>query len=212
VGVVPQGRFALGDIDLNAVHNMALYEPTDTSINLDYIQMSGKARVTDFVQTGVLSLSGFTISSKALQLLQKYNLCAHQTIPVVLEYRKKKYDNYQWFQFAEDNTKDIVFPESVLMTFRNIPVEIPGWDYDYRNVDVNNYDEFFKFYKEQKDALSFFTAKKLTLQKKLSDRDMIILRGFQRLAMITGRLKKAIEESKVSGMEFKAVPFEVKFV
>jgi hypothetical protein len=211
VGVVPQTRVALGEIDLNEVHNKKLYEPTDTSLNLNYIQLADKARLTDFVSTGILGRDGFMISDKAWQVLKKHNLCVHQVIPAVLELRNKKHENYQWLHFAEDNSKGIVFSESVLMTFKNTPIEIPGWNYDYQKVDAKDHEEFFRF-SQQKSSLRLFTAERLTFQKELADRDMIILRGFERPAIVSDRLKDAIENGKVTGMEFKAVPFAVQFV
>jgi hypothetical protein len=210
VGTVPQDTVPSGGIDLNAVHNKKLFEPTDTTLNLNYIPLAAKAKLTDFVCSGMLGRDGFLISDKAWKVLQKHTLCVHQIIPAVLEFKNKKYDNYQWLHFAEDNTREMIFEESVLMTFSYINVDIPGWDYDYQKFIVKDHDELLRFY-SQKSGVRSVTAEKVTLHKKLAERDMLILRGFVHLAIVTERLKEALEESKLNGMEFKAVPFAVQF-
>jgi hypothetical protein len=210
VGTVPQDKVALGQIDLNAVHNKKLFEPTDPTLELNYIQLADKAKLTDFICSGILGRDGFLISDKACEILQKHALCAYQIIPAVLEFKNKKLHNYQWLHFAEDNTREMIFEESVLMTFKYINIDIPGWDYDYQRFTVSNHDELLKFY-AQKSGVRSVTAEKVTLKKKLAERDMLVLRGFVHLVIVTQRLKEALEKNKLNGMEFKAVPFAVQF-
>ena len=121
----------------NSIYNMPYKTFPTTAPNLNGLQLSPKAKLTDILGC-IFITRGLIINKRVKEILDNFNLPKHQFYPIVLHKGKKKMTDFFWFYYIFNIENHIDFEKSLfyettvsLRSDLKMPVQIKNID-DYR--------------------------------------------------------------------------------
>lgn len=208
VGITPQSEGMVDDYNKDAkdsVFNMCPYEIPKFHPNFDAIQLSKKAKLTDWLDDPFGSSGpGMTVSKKFKAVLSLFNLCKHEYYRVNILHKGAMVGDYWYLRLGEtledlgcidfQKTKFICKPEFAWMDEQ--PIEL----------DIQNTDDLLKTVKEQLSLNPMFVVvpdSKLYLNDHFDQNMDFFYFRFSHTYIASERLKLEIEKSKITAVEFK---------
>jgi len=179
----------------NSIYNV-YNEMPDFTPNLNYLEVHNNAKLTDVVSASITS-KGFIVNDKVKIILESFNLPLHKFFPATLAHKGVLNDNFYWFFYSGDLSDFI----------------------DYSNTDfllVDSFGERKEISINSKKDLKTIYNNTSTLNKIRSTgikyKDSIKLDLFEsHLAdsrtFISDKLKRILEENKVTGIQITPVTF-----
>lgn len=174
--------------------------------NLNFFKVDDKAKITDFISTGLINATGFIVNEKIKSLLDNYNIAEHMYFPARL-YHKNKLINAYWLHFTKDYTPTINFQKS---TFNLLsPITWDVWSTLETNLKFSNLTSLIESHKE-KDSLDQFFPNELTINSK----NQIHILSFQYLGtrvLISDFLLNRLKKENITGYEVSKNSITVNF-
>ncbi len=170
----------------------------DEATILPSYKLNFRAKQTDMLSTSFLDSGCLLISKKFLNLLQDFNLPAHQIFPVKLLHRKKIIDEYVLlsFVFKEEYLKYIIWDQSIFYKTKNFNQDL------IEAFKVNNIEEMKVLSKEiENEGFGFLPKPKVVFPKEF-DLFKYCFYPMPSDIFCQEKLKNEIENKSISGVDF----------
>lgn len=140
---------------------------------------------------------GWYISDRFKNLLDKFSIASHHYYATKLLYKGEKYD-YWIFRYSVEPSKNVDFAKSIFYVkeTNELVEEIPSWD------------EFLLIRRKYRKELSKTLVLKKGVYHTYFDFAYNIIEGD---LLVSEKLKTAIQEAGLVGLEFKEFDYEVEF-
>ena len=185
----------------NSIHQLAEDVP-QFSPNLDHFVLHRSAKPTDLVSNGLTGF-GFIVSDRFKKVLLCFNLPAHEFYPAKILHNRTWLTNYYWLQIGAGMMIDLVDYKASEFYVRNIAKIFKS---ELGSVEVFSKGDFENKRQElkSKDSNLAMWAKKIVMNNSFSkELDMFSMTRFNADTFISDRLKKVIDEAKLTGLEVK---------
>ncbi len=182
----------------NSYRNLKHHTFPEFIPNLSAFQLHKKAKLTDFVST-VNPYFGFLLNERTKQLLDRFKLPPHKFYDADIQQNNKIHNAYFLFHFISDFSDKIDFNKTIFYL----------WDTfeESESFQVSNVDELKKKYKSVSSLVSIKSHKIVFQKRHTFDFDIFRLSFFDTSTYISQRLKTALEEANITGIEI--VPTDV---
>lgn len=164
---------------------------------LDGLKLSGRAKKTDVLSTFLVSLP--LVDEKVVNILKNFNLAEHRLLPAKVTRGDKTYD------YAAVCMRD-------MMRFVNFPLcEFYKRELSEAGRDRSTWRKWepFQSYEEYRAACNKeywdydYVVTKIVMNKDFpAEVDLFTLCSFYNYALISEELRKALEEAKVTGIQY----------
>ena len=168
--------------------------------DLDYFVVHGKAKLTDLLSVSTVD-GGFLISPRFKILLEKFNVVNHRFYSGRLLY-KKEFHNFYWLHIISNFTSFVDYPKSTFFVYQN-------YTHNLGYVPIESEDDFkikkAKLKKDNPDKTITIWAEKIRLNNNFNKSiDLFTIGTFDRHYYVSDRLKKAIENEKITGCNIQS--------
>jgi hypothetical protein len=85
----------------NSVHKFSYDALPEFEPNFNTVIIHGHAKLTDLLSSAPIINTGFLVSARLRELLERFALPLHRFYPVPMTHRKKPVDGYCWLQLPE---------------------------------------------------------------------------------------------------------------
>lgn len=184
----------------NAIFSISKHRTSfpDYTPNLDGIMLSGTAKKTDFVSDS-FGL-GYIMSTKAKEIIEKYNLCSHRFYSLGLYIRKVKHDYYLLRELS-DYSESVDYRKSTFVEYDIASGEKNG---EVKLISKTDFLEKREKLKKEKERESLtISGEKIIMNKDFEkDLDFFIIRWIDASTYVSERLMNDIIANGLTGWEF----------
>ena len=171
-----------------------------SSPNIQKFELEKNAQLTDSLYCfGLSSYNNFLLSPKFKNLLNRYHLMGHQFIKSIVYGRKNTTYNYYFF-----HTSDMHLPE--LVDYQKSTFYSTEWlnNNTRKPITLQNFEEYKYLMSLDKEAKMGYHLEQIALSESFDpELDLFNLFPLDFDCYISERLKNAIEEENITGVEFE---------
>jgi len=185
-------------------HSMSSWEFPDFKPKLIF-ELQKTAKLTDVLSNAAISASGFLISSKVKDILDRFNLMKHKYYDAIIVIPKTGETlNYHWLHLCQPELiNQLDYEKSVFYETR--------WEFREDIIKLTSYKHYEELKAKDKNAMFGVELDEIfvveTFDKEL---DIFTFIPFSGQKFISSKLKVAFDENKVTGFNYEEAT-EIKF-
>jgi hypothetical protein len=185
-----------------SINELPNLTPADFILDIDVLNVSPKAQMTDFVSGGNYYCAAFIVSEKVKNIFER-NIKGSQSLFTIYPIKLQKGDDvfdYYFVHFIQDSIKIVDYDNSKISMKEQLWLDEYDEDSSIR-ISPKNSGDLISF-RNSKKVMQVIVPEEIVLLDSLSDREILVFNCFyERAIVFSEKLIKLLKAEKVSGIE-----------